>query len=909
MKSFARSRPFAALVLVFAMLSTPLVALAKKGEANYKRGLQYETALQWDKAAQEFALAVAALPSDIEYQLHYQRAIFNASQVFMQRGRALAEQGDYTGAYNAFRQAYGFDPVNLLAASEMERMLRLQRQKQGLPTEEDNGKTTSPRGTNESTTAYPRTGAANGKRGGAAATAALAPQDSERSQPLRNINFINVELEQVIRKLTEDLSLNVIFDRDFAQQVGKRQVTYNLRDVTTARALDFIFTAQGLFFQKLDRRTILVADQSKRPAYQQLVLRTFYLSNIEPEAARQLIQQTLPANAGRQPTVTLNKTTNSITVRDTPENIRLISELLPTVDKDRAEVVMEVAIYEVSRTDLLQLGNQIGTADTLSNLGGVQTSSLLIGGARRLAAGTAGATIPLATGVGLLIPASALSAFQKKDNTRLVFSTQVHAFDDEKSETRIGEKVPVQTASVFNGISTGTGTGQGGTGGAVGSVFGNGFPVIQYEDTGLSLDFTPKVFPNQDVQIKMVIDTKDAVVSGSGNSLTPTFTQRRVTGTARIPNNRTIMIASIAQDRNSDGREGLPLLGLIPILGRLFSTPTKRNSTRDVVITMTPRVLRAPSVNPSDEETRPTGSIQTPQTDSLEALVRDADREDQLAAARRLPTNVVVQLPPATDNTAPLQTATTTNVANSPATTAAAATPAMSGATTHAEPVTYVPAPNILVNAANSGVTPGNSGASTTAQPAAIPATPANTSTVVNTVPANLTTGAPQAKPVSLETSKEASSIAPTQVTTNAAPAEATTVNKAEAIKTETNAAAGAGVAPAISSAELRLVTGAGEMRVGGKQRVMLMLKTDAPLGLAAATLRFDPRVTKINVVSKGSMFEGQAGAPLITQSVDPRGVLVLSIAPAAGASPLTGEGTLLFIEIEGVAAGESALS
>ncbi|MFX5222119.1 hypothetical protein ABTD21_19575, partial [Acinetobacter baumannii] len=84
-----------------------MTALAKKGEKNYKRGLQYEAAQQWEQAAQEFALAVAADPSNIEYQLHYRRALFNASQVFMQRGRALAERGDYVGAYNAFRQAYG----------------------------------------------------------------------------------------------------------------------------------------------------------------------------------------------------------------------------------------------------------------------------------------------------------------------------------------------------------------------------------------------------------------------------------------------------------------------------------------------------------------------------------------------------------------------------------------------------------------------------------------------------------------------------------------------------------------------------------------------------------------------------------------------------------------------------------
>src|SRR5918912_2903951 len=126
--SFARA--VAALAVVFCLLATPLVALAKKGEKNYNRGVEYERMQQWERAAQEFALAVAASPSDIEYQLHYRRAVFNASQRFMEQGRELANQGDYAGAYNAFRQAYGYDPINELAAAEMERMLRLQRERE-----------------------------------------------------------------------------------------------------------------------------------------------------------------------------------------------------------------------------------------------------------------------------------------------------------------------------------------------------------------------------------------------------------------------------------------------------------------------------------------------------------------------------------------------------------------------------------------------------------------------------------------------------------------------------------------------------------------------------------------------------------------------------------------------------------
>src|SRR6266567_6542276 len=125
-------RVLVSFLLTSCFLLLPVTALAKKGDKDFKKGMQLESAQQWEKAAQAFTLAVAADPSNMEYQLHFRRASFNASQSFMQQGRALAEQRDFVGAYNAFRQAYGYDPVNELAVSEMERMLRLEQVKQGL---------------------------------------------------------------------------------------------------------------------------------------------------------------------------------------------------------------------------------------------------------------------------------------------------------------------------------------------------------------------------------------------------------------------------------------------------------------------------------------------------------------------------------------------------------------------------------------------------------------------------------------------------------------------------------------------------------------------------------------------------------------------------------------------------------
>src|SRR5882762_2447802 len=132
MKTTNRWHSIIALVIVTCLLAVPVSAFGKKGKDHYNNGMKYEQAQQWEKAAQEFTLALAADPSNVDYLLHFRRAVFNASQMFMQQGRSLAEQRDYVGAYNAFRQSFGYDPVNQLAVSEMERMLRLEQVKQGL---------------------------------------------------------------------------------------------------------------------------------------------------------------------------------------------------------------------------------------------------------------------------------------------------------------------------------------------------------------------------------------------------------------------------------------------------------------------------------------------------------------------------------------------------------------------------------------------------------------------------------------------------------------------------------------------------------------------------------------------------------------------------------------------------------
>jgi hypothetical protein len=435
----------------------------------------------------------------------------------------------------------------------------------------------------------------------------------------------------------------------------------------------------------------------------------------------------------------------------------------------------------------------------------------------------------------------------------------------------------------------------------------------------------------------MSIESKDVL----NPSLTPTFIERTITGTARIQNNRTMMLVSLAQDKQSNGRKGLPFIGLIPILGRLFSTPTRDNQETDIVIAVTPRVLRAPAVTPNDIKERPSGTLQTPTQGSLEAMIEEAEREEQLASARRRSNDAVVQVAtPA--NTTGAGTAAGTN-ANELASTVvtpnevpskgisvegagAAATKNVaardvSTSGPEAEPPSYVPAPKSMLPADPSPVR-SFSGESGPTNETAVPTPTSYEAPKKTEAKPSISTVVPRSSNAISKLLKQSSNQHAMQFAVGS-PVGATgtlsiSVEEPPQLlspsKLSTTVIPKTGLMPSMaaplsSAAELRLIPERSEMRVTDKRRLALVLKTDAPLGLAVITLRFDPRTVAIRNVATGNLFAGlQSNQPTITQTINPNGLLLVSIAPPTGGS-MSGAGVLLFIDIEGLAVGESVIA
>ncbi len=851
MKQSAYARFSITLFLLTALLSpTAMLAQDKKkdrdkdpsAKKHYSTGLKAEGAEEWDKAAEEFALAVVGEPRNPEYRLHYQRSLFNASQMYVKKGAAQLKESDYAGAYLSFRKAYAYDPTNELAKSEMEHAFRLQKGVDGdIP---ENTRTNADGTVRLTPTSYqqspfPQTN--------------VVPQ---RVEKLRDLPFPSgVDVEYIVRELAKDLDLNVLFDQESFRSPIK--VKIELKNVTSARALDYIFLQTGLFFQKVGPRTILVANQQRRNNFQQLVLRTFYLANADPTEVAKVVQFAIPPQNGRTPIQPLvDKPTNSITVRDTTENIRIIGNLIKSLDKDRAEVVMDVQIYEVNKTDLLQFGNQIGTSGSLGNLGGttsgtignnefgvLQTSSTTDTVVNTAA--TAARIVAQPFGIGLIIPAVNLVALQDKSNTKLIASTQIHAFNNEDSSARIGQRVPVQSAQLLGyGGNNGTGTG------GINNGLNNAAQVFTYEQVGLTLKFKPIVFPNQDVQVAMEIESKDVAGGAAAN---PIFTERTIKGTARVQNNKTLLLASVAQNNETTGRTGLPLLGLIPIIGRLFTAPKRNNQQVDIVIAVTPRVIRAPSILPEDEIERPTGSLATPTSGSLEALIVQEEVEEQLALARRLPTTASVQLKDQQPDI-PTYTKATAQTANAPQNTAIVPeTPTVAASTvstTDNKTLAGVPNTSFI-----------------------------NSLKPIDTSPRTLQIG---------QTSDEGNT---TKVTLNQ-----TSLKEPEAANAESE------VAQPI--ARLQILPTLSVMKTGEKVKLLVMVSSATAFRSAVIGMKFDQAKVAVRSVGYGDIFGAAMAQTAAKPYLNQNGKMFVSLASPKDIAENT-SGVLAYIEIEALADGK----
>ncbi|MEW6129906.1 MAG: secretin N-terminal domain-containing protein [Acidobacteriota bacterium] len=641
------------LLLVFT-LGVPFAVFADH-KKHFKEGQKAEAARQWDKAAQEYALAASEKPDSYEYVAYYSRALVNAAFQLVERGDKLADQKDFNAAYQAYRQAYAYDPGNELALIKARRMLEAQ----GLPTNDlpttndKAGPQYKPQDDDNPNTKASYTSKVVLPSGKNTVTRAVnVPTTGSRKFQPTNVILRDAGLLSTIEQIAQSMNLNVIFDQQVAAQYRNQRIqSLELRNVTYPKALEMILKTNNLMYSQQDTRTIVVAMDGlqSRMKYEPYAVRTFYIKYADVDQVKNALSSALQTKSA-----TPIKQLNALVVRDTPANLEMIERMISSLDKAKAEVLIDVSIYEVSRNDLTAFGNQFGNADKNGNqipfFGGFGQN-----GDTPFRPNTHILLNSNVLGFALGLAPSQISFFQSRGKAKLLASTQVHILDGEQQSIKIGRRIPIQTASLpsYTQPNTGrNGTNVNNLDSSFINAFGVGIPQIQYENVGLNIDMKPQVFEDE-VQMQMKIESSS--VDSSTSTLTPIFSQRQLSSFARVKDGQPTLIAGVSQNEESKTVKGIPVIGLIPILGRFFSTPDTKNSQNDVVITVTPHVLRRADIKEDDHFAINSGYAQDPSAQlSIQQIIDLADMIDaQQSQVAGSPTTPQMQPSQPITNTTP----------------------------------------------------------------------------------------------------------------------------------------------------------------------------------------------------------------------------------------------------------------
>lgn len=644
-------------ILLIICLSLPGSAFGRpiggKGKKNFDQGKKHEVAQRWDEAAREFAQAVAADPGNPEYRLHLLKSLQNAALMFMKRGDELLQQNDAAGAYNNYRQAAAYDPTNELARLKMERIIEQQKAA---------ASGVEPLKVNASGNVM------------AGATLETVSRPQRPGEIYQNVAYKDTKFKTLVSSIAGQLGMNVIMD----ETVKDTPVSLNLQNTTLPKALDNLLMMTKHTFEVIDRKTIFVYQDNptNRQRYERLFFKTFYLGNANPDDVSRMVTQLLTGTAKQAITL---KNQNALVVRASRADMQAIQYIISMLDKSRPEVVIDVEIYEVSQNNLLQIGNQIATSSgtlgastekrpvydkdgrvvkdnsgnpvlqdvsipataiaSLTNLGGFNGSL----GKNLVGAAVLGASSLSPFGL-LALPPTTLSLLQSKGNTVRLDGTQVHALDGETNETKIGKKVPISLGAQlpsYVGAPTAVPSAVGGAAGAVnglaggllggyGGYGGYGYSSIQYQDVGLVIKVTPSISNDGTVQIKMDLTSSGVEQSATAEErLTPTITQRSLSTIARIPDGKTSVVAGVKQQSNGNTRTTIPVLGMVPILGRFFTTPRQESGTSDIIITVTPHIIRSAGINREDHLARFIDTLGGGNNISMEEVVSQAQAEEE----------------------------------------------------------------------------------------------------------------------------------------------------------------------------------------------------------------------------------------------------------------------------------------
>ncbi|HYN01025.1 MAG TPA: hypothetical protein VE359_01135, partial [Vicinamibacteria bacterium] len=463
---------------------------------------------------------------------------------------------------------------------------------------------------------------------------------SPRSPVPITMRFEDGSLQKIFESLGRIAGVNVLFDEGFRD----KKASVNLTGVSFEEALDRLTFVNRLFYKVVDQNTLIIVPESrqKRVAYDELLLRTFYVQNAEINDTVNLVK-----TLAKVTTVGPNPSLGAITVLGTVDQIAMAERIIEGNDKARGEVVVEVQILELNRTKIREWGIDISNYSAAATLSPTGATNEVAGGLLNIRAYLL-SSLNQADWV-VTLPSTILAKFTESNNlARVLASPRLRAAEGKKAELKIGEEVPIPVTTF-------------GAGSAAGSL-GSYIPAtsFQYKNVGVNLSLTPRVAASGDITLEFAAEF--SIIGGNQNVgsvkdplFVPTFLTRNVTGVLRLRDGEAALIGGLVQSNETVDAAGVLGIGSLPILGKLFGTHKRQFKDSEVVISMTPRVVRAPKLVESDFRSLSVGTQEVPRVQGARPGLfgKEPEAPGPAPVTRPAPAPAVVPAPTAPASAAP----------------------------------------------------------------------------------------------------------------------------------------------------------------------------------------------------------------------------------------------------------------
>ena len=543
-----------------------LCAGCSPSSVAFREGRKAEEQKDYDSAVIDFQKALKYQPANSHFLLYEKEARTKASFFHAEQGERLLAQNRPDAASGEFQKAVSIDPSNMAASQNLQRLL-LQQSALKLQHEQAIRKVMEQEETSQ--------------------TALGVQLKSLPSQPIAHLH-LSADSRTVFETLGKLAGINVVFYYNFQP----KPVSLDLSNVTIQEALRAAADEAAVFWKAISRNTILVIPDtpSNRRDLETQVMKTVYLQNPAAAADRTAILTAVKQVVGVQKAFE-NPDSNSITMYDTPEKVAAAAALIHNLDRGKAEVLVDVTVLEADKDRLNDLGLApvplSGTTATMAAIGlttvpgstGTTTvSSVALNQLKHLRTGD----------FSIALPGVIANALLTDSRTHILQNPQIRVTAGDTARLRIGQRVPFATGSFGVPTAGVTGSSAGGFGLLANTQF-------QYQDVGVNLDITPQVAANGDIILHAKIDISAVGPSSNiGGVEEPTFTQRSIEHVIRLKEGEVSLLGGLMQTQTTRVVSGLPGLGDIPLLRFLFSTQSYETVDEEVLIMMTPRVVRLP---------------------------------------------------------------------------------------------------------------------------------------------------------------------------------------------------------------------------------------------------------------------------------------------------------------------------